>query len=301
MIYTLTFNPALDYIITPESNSLGNVTRTVSEKLLPGGKGINVSQVLKNLSISSTALGFVGGFTGQELVKMLEDLGIVTDFIYLKSGMTRINVKINALTEQEINAKGPEITKSDIDLLFDKLRKLKCGDILVLSGSVPENINKNIYFDIAEFAAKNGAQTVIDAQGELLVNALSAKPFLIKPNHYELGDIFGKTVTNNEEIIACAKKLQSMGAKNVLVTMASEGAILITESGDTLLSCAPKGNLVNSTGAGDSAIAGFLAAYSETERFKDALAWAVCVGSASAFSDSLAKMEDVQKLLKTLS
>ncbi len=301
MIYTLTFNPALDYIITPEATSLGTVTRTKAEKLLPGGKGINVSTVLTNLNIPSTAIAFTAGFTGCELEQMLLDMGVLCDFIALKDGMTRINVKIRSNPEREINARGPIIEEEHLKALFEKLECLKKGDFLVLSGNIPSGIDRNIYRTIGEKLSKKGVEIVLDAEGDLLTAALSTKPFLVKPNHHELGAIFGKTLTTKLEIAECAKKLCEMGAKNVFVSLAEDGGILVCENGDVIYSPAPQGSLVNSTGAGDSAVAGFLAGYLETDSLANALMWGLAAGSASAFSENLADLEGFSSLLKSMS
>ncbi len=300
MIYTLTFNPALDYIITPDNASVGSVTRTTAEKLLPGGKGINVSIVLKNIGISSTALGFSAGFTGKELERMLTDMGVVCDFIHSEEGLTRINVKIRYTPEREFNAQGPRLLEGHIAKLSEKLDSLDSNDILVLSGSAYAGADKSIYSKITERLSKKGVKIVVDAEGELLTSTLPHQPFLVKPNHYELSAIFGVSLTDKTEIAKYGKRLQNMGAKNVFVSMGAEGGILITENGKALYSPAPKGRLVNSTGAGDSAVAGFLAGYIETESLEDAFLWAIAAGSASAFSENLTTKEEFDTLLNSM-
>ncbi len=297
MIYTLTFNPALDYIITPSTASIGNVIRTKDERISAGGKGINVSLVLNNLGTDTTALGFVAGFTGCELEKILKSKGMACDFIHLADGMTRINVKILSKEETEFNARGPKIDKRDIDALFEKLSFLKSGDILVLSGSIPPDIDKNIYLEISQLLSKRCVDIVLDAEGDLLKNTLPAKPFLVKPNQYELSAILRKTLNSISEIADGARMLQKMGARNVFVSMGALGGILQTEKGDTISFSAPKGVSLSTTGAGDSAVAGFLAGYLESKSLEEALIWGITAGSASAFSQELTTKETFSSLL----
>lgn len=296
MIYTLTFNPALDYILKIPDFTEGIVNRPDAESYLPGGKGINVSVVLSNLNIKNTALGFVAGFTGKEIEQILLSQGVDTDFITLSSGLSRINVKLKAEKETEINANGPTIAECDIKQLFNKLSTLKDGDFLVLAGSTPKGISNTIYSDIIKSLSHKKINFVVDAEKNLLENVLPFKPFLIKPNHHELGDIFGKKFESVEEIAKHAVILRNRGARNVLVSMAGDGGILADESGNVMFCPAPKGKIVNSTGAGDSAVAGFLSGYISTESYKESFKTALCAGSASTFSEFLATKDEIKAL-----
>lgn len=298
MIYTVTFNPSLDYTVTVEHFTEGIVNRTKDEIIYPGGKGINVSMVLKNLGYESTALGFLAGFTGKELQRLLEERGIATEFISVEEGMCRINVKIRSNRESEINGQGPVICEEDIAKLYGKLDTLRDGDILVLAGSVPGSMPASVYMDIMQHLQNRNLQIVVDATGNLLGNVLQYRPFLIKPNHHELGEIFGVPINGKEEAAFYAQKLQEKGARNVLVSMAGEGAVLVTEDGRTYRAKAPEGKVINSVGAGDSMVAGFLAGYLENGDYANALRMGVCTGSASAFSEELATGEEVRKLLQ---
>ncbi len=298
MIYTVTFNPSLDYIVTVHNFRTGIVNRTVNEIIYPGGKGINVSMVLKNLGFQSTALGFMAGFTGDEIARQLEDRGVNTDFIHVKEGTSRINVKLRSDEESEINGQGPAIQKEDIDTLYKKLDALKEGDVLVLAGSIPDVMPGSMYMDIMAYLEGRGIQIVVDATKDLLVNVLPYKPFLIKPNNHELGEIFGVELKDQDEVIAYAKKMQEKGARNVLVSMAGDGAVLVTEDGKEFRAQAPKGKVINSVGAGDSMVAGFVAGYLSTGDYKEAFQMGVCTGSASAFSEELATKEEVEALLE---
>lgn len=299
MIYTVTFNPSLDYIVSVPGFRTGMVNRTSQEIIYPGGKGINVSIVLKNLGFDNTAFGFTAGFTGEEVKRKLEAQGITTDFITIKEGLTRINVKLRSDEESEINGQGPSIHDKDIMLLNTKLDSLKEGDILVLAGSIPASIPDTIYMTIMERLEQKKIKIVVDATRDLLVNVLKYHPFLIKPNRHELGEIFDLELDSVPEIVVYAKKLMEMGAQNVLVSMAGDGAVLITEKGETYYSEAPVGTLRNSVGAGDSMVAGFIAGYLENRDYKEAFKMGVCTGSASAFSEKLATREEVIKILST--
>lgn len=299
MIYTVTLNPSLDYIVSVQDFQVGIVNRTKDELLYPGGKGINVSMVLKNLGIESTALGFIAGFTGKELGRKLNEKGIYTDFISVKQGMSRINVKIRSNQESEINGIGPNISENEMDLLYEKLNQLNDEDILVLAGSIPESVPSTIYKDIMEKLIDKKIKIVVDATKDLLVNVLSYKPFLVKPNNHELGEIFGVELHSREDVIPYANKLREMGAQNVLVSMAGEGAVLVTEQGDVYITEAPKGKLKNSVGAGDSMVAGFIAGYLNSKDYKEAFKMGVCTGSASAFSEELATKDEVLNLLNS--
>lgn len=298
MIYTVTFNPSLDYIVKVDDLALGAVNRVSSEVIMAGGKGINVSIVLKNLGHESRALGFLAGFTGDEIARQLEERGVACDFIRVKEGMSRINVKIASQQETEVNGMGPDIDFSDVEALFDRLDALVAGDILIISGSVPAALPQDIYERILARLEGRGVDIVVDATRDLLLNVLAYRPFLIKPNNHELGDIFGVELSRREEVVPYAKMLQERGARNVLVSMAGEGAVLVGEDGSVLMSESPRGQVVNSVGAGDSMVAGFVAGYLEGDgSFERAFRMGLCTGSASAFSLELATRDDVEALL----
>ena len=288
MIYTVTFNPSLDYIVSVDDFKLGLTNRTSSELILPGGKGTNVSTVLKNLGFESTALGFVAGFTGNEIVKRLNDMGIKSDFISIENGISRINLKLKSIDGTEINGAGPDISEEKVNELMDKLNQLKEGDVLVLAGSIPSSMSDNIYRDIMADLKDRGVMIVVDATKDLLLNVLEYHPFLIKPNNHELGEIFDVKLTTREEVIPYGRKLQEKGARNVLVSMAGEGAVLIAEDGQVFDAPAPKGKLINGVGAGDSMVAGFVAGWIEKQDYEYAFHMGVASGSASAFSENLA-------------
>lgn len=298
MIYTVTFNPSLDYIVKVDDLALGAVNRASSEVIMAGGKGINVSIVLKNLGHESRALGFLAGFTGDEIARQLEERGVACDFIRVKEGMSRINVKIASQQETEVNGMGPDIGSSDVEALFDRLDALVAGDILIVSGSVPAALPQDIYERILARLEGRGVDIVVDATRDLLLNVLAYRPFLIKPNNHELGDIFGVELSRREEVVPYAKMLQERGARNVLVSMAGEGAVLVGVDGSVLMSESPRGQVVNSVGAGDSMVAGFVAGYLEGDgSFERAFRMGLCTGSASAFSLELATRDDVEALL----
>ena len=287
MIYTVTFNPSLDYILRLDSLEKGEINRVTYEHILPGGKGLNVSMVLKNLGHASRALGFVAGFTGEAVKKQFESFGCEADFVHLAEGFSRINVKIKAKEETEINGQGPQITEAAQEELFQKLEKLQAGDTLVLAGSIPNTLPDDIYERIMERLGGRSIRIIVDATKGLLLKVLKYGPWLITPNNHELGEMFDTELKTEEELIAHAKKLQEMGAKNVLISMAGAGA--------------PKGTLVNSVGAGDSMVAGFLAGYEESGgSWRDAFFMGVATGSASAFSENLARRPEVETLLKTI-
>lgn len=300
LIYTVTFNPSLDYIIRVDDFRIGEVNRTSYEKILPGGKGINVSIVLKNLGHESTALGFAAGFTGREIERRLAEYGVKPDFIPLEEGFSRINVKMKSKEESEINGQGPKITEAAIEALFEKLDAMNGDDILVISGSIPNTLPSDMYERILARYQEKKIPVVVDATRDLLTRVLKFHPFLIKPNNHELGEIFGVELKTQEEVIPYAKKLQETGARNVLISMAGEGAVFISEKGDELRSGAPKGKVVNSVGAGDSMVAGFLAGYLETSGdYRTAFRMGLSAGSSSAFSEELATRKEVEELLKT--
>ena len=300
MIYTVTFNPALDYIVHMDAFLSGEVNRTTQEEIYYGGKGINVSTILTNLGVPNKALGFTAGFTGDAIERGVRGLGIQTDFIRLPAGFSRINVKIKAGAETEINGQGPEIRPEDIGALFEKLGRLVKGDILVLAGSIPKTLPEDIYEQILKRLQDREVLSVVDATKDLPLNVLKYKPFLVKPNNKELGEMFGKALQSDEEIILYANKLRRLGARNVLVSMAGDGAILVTEQGGCHKMGVPSGRVKNSVGAGDSMVAGFLAGFMESGDFETALKTGTAAGSATAFSQGLATKEEILNVYKTL-
>ena len=300
MIYTVTFNPSIDYIVTVEDFKEGFVNRTSEELMFPGGKGINVSIVLNNLGVKSKALGFIAGFTGDEIERRVRDFGCDTEFIKLSSGMSRINVKIKADVESEINGGGPDISEEALNNLYSQLDKLAEGDILVLAGSVPKTMPTDVYERIMERLQEKNVKFIVDTTGESLLKVLKYNPFLIKPNHHELGDLFGVKLNNKEDVIEYAKKLKNMGAQNVIISMAGDGAVLIDSNGDVTTSNVPKGIVKNSVGAGDSMVAGFIAGYLNSEKVEEGFKLGVATGSASAFSEGLATKDYVYELLNQI-
>ena len=297
MIYTVTFNPSLDYIVSVKDFRPGMTNRTSSELMLAGGKGINVSIVLGNLGIKSTALGFIAGFTGDEIVRRLHNGGINSEFIKINDGISRINIKLKSIDGTEINGQGPHIDSSHIEQLMNRLRRLESGDVLVLAGSIPAGISDNIYKDIMDMLKDKGVQIVVDATSRLLTNVLEYNPFFIKPNQHELGDIFNVTLNTQEEVIPYALELKKMGAVNVCVSMGGKGAILVADDGNVYKAKAPDGILKNSVGAGDSLVAGFLSGWIEKKDYEDAFRMGVATGSASAFSERLATNGEVNDLI----
>ena len=297
MIYTVTFNPSLDYIVQVKDFAPGKVNRTEREEIFPGGKGINVSIVLKNLGFDTRALGFTAGFTGREIARLVNAFGCDTDFIDIPQGLSRINIKLKSDQESEINGQGPDISSEKLDALFEKLDALEDGDILILAGSIPNTLPEDVYERILDRLHGKEIRTVVDATCELLLNVLKYRPFLIKPNHIELGEMFGVELNNGDEIIERGRELQTKGARNVLVSMAGDGAILICENGAVLQSAPPKGAVVNSVGAGDSMVAGFLAGFLERGDYRHAFRMGIAAGSASAFQEWLATKQDILSLL----
>lgn len=297
VIYTVTFNPSLDYIVSVKDFRPGMTNRTSSELMLAGGKGINVSIVLGNLGIKSTALGFIAGFTGDEIVRRLHNSGINSEFIKINDGISRINIKLKSIDGTEINGQGPHIDSSHIEQLMNRLRRLESGDILVLAGSIPAGISDNIYKDIMDMLKDKGVQIVVDATSRLLTNVLEYKPFFIKPNQHELGDIFNVTLNTQEEVIPYALELKKMGAVNVCVSMGGKGAILVADDGNVYKAKAQDGILKNSVGAGDSLVAGFLSGWIEKKDYEYAFRKGVATGSASAFSERLATNGEVNGLI----
>ena len=297
VIYTVTFNPSLDYIVSVKDFRPGMTNRTSSELMLAGGKGINVSIVLGNLGIKSTALGFIAGFTGDEIVRRLHNGGINSEFIKINDGISRINIKLKSIDGTEINGQGPHIDSSHIEQLMNRLRRLESGDVLVLAGSIPAGISDNIYKDIMDMLKDKGVQIVVDATSRLLTNVLEYNPFFIKPNQHELGDIFNVTLNTQEEVIPYALELKKMGAVNVCVSMGGKGAILVVDDGNVYKAKAPDGILKNSVGAGDSLVAGFLSGWIEKKDYEYAFRKGVATGSASAFSERLATNGEVNDLI----
>ena len=301
MIYTVTFNPSLDYIVSVNDFQLGLTNRTDSELILPGGKGINVSTILMNLGIDSTAFGFAAGFTGDEIQRQVEEIGVNARFIPVDEGISRINLKLKNIDGTEINGSGPEISEEKIEELLRKLDILGEGDILVLAGSIPASMPADMYSTIMERLQHKNVTFIVDATKDLLINVLKYKPFLIKPNNHELGELFDVKLTTREEVIPYGKKLQKQGARNVLISMAGEGAVLVAEDGSVYEAPAPKGTLVNAVGAGDSMVAGFTAGWIEKKDYRHAFYMGVSAGSASAFSEYLATKEEIMDLYEKVS
>ena len=296
MIYTVTFNPAIDYVVHTKELNFGMTNRSLREEIYFGGKGINVSIVLKELGIDSKLLGFTAGFTGEAIEKGLSDMGLDTDFVRLKKGNSRINIKIKSTEETELNCQGPDIDDNAVATLFEKLDSLSDGDILILAGSIPSSLPSDIYEEILQRISNKSVKTIVDATNDLLLNVLKYKPFLIKPNNHELGEMFGSELKTDLEIETYARKLQDMGAVNVLVSMAGDGAILIDENGKTHRCGVCKGKVKNSVGAGDSMVAGFLAGYENGCEY--ALRLGAAAGAATAALPGLATKERIEEILK---
>ncbi|WP_153126829.1 1-phosphofructokinase [Peribacillus tepidiphilus] len=295
MIYTLTLNPSVDYIVELDQVILGGLNRTKNDTKFPGGKGINVSRVLKRLDMNSKCLGFIGGFTGEYINNYLKNEQIETGFVQV-NGDTRINVKLKSEIETEINGKGPNITEADFEALKENIRKLTSEDLLVLAGSIPSTMPATTYEELVKICNENGTKFVVDAEGDLLKNVLPYKPFLVKPNHHELGELFNTSISTCEEVIPYGKKLVEMGAENVIVSLAEKGAVLINKE-LTLMASVPKGKMQSSVGAGDSMVAGFLAIYEKTKNVREAFRYSVASGSATAFSIGLCTKEKVEELV----
>lgn len=300
MIYTVTFNPSLDYIVSVEDFKLGLTNRTSSEMLLPGGKGINVSTVLKNLGVESTALGFIAGFTGDEITRRLEAMGVKNGFIQVQEGFSRINLKLKSIDGTEINGQGPAISTQKVEQLMGQLGDLGEGDVLFLSGSIPASMPDDAYQKIMAMLDGRGVSIVVDATRDLLMKVLPYHPFLIKPNNHELGEIFGVQLGTRQSVIPYGKKLQEMGAVNVLISMAGEGAVLIAENGQVYEEPAPVGKLINGVGAGDSMVAGFMAGYMKEHDYRFAFHMGIAAGSASAFSENLATREEIEAVYRQI-
>ena len=300
MIYTVTFNPSLDYTVSMNGFELGKTNRTIGEQMFPGGKGMNVSIVLSNLGFKNTALGFTAGFTGEQIEREVRKMGLLTDFIHIEEGFSRINVKLKDYDGTEINGMGPEIGQIHINELFEKLDRLHADDILVLAGSIPKSLPDSIYSDILDRLQKKEVLFVVDATKDLLLNVLQYKPFLIKPNNYELGEIFDVTLETREDVVPYARKLQEKGARNVLVSMAGQGAVLVDENDMVHMLAAPQGKLVNAVGAGDSMVAGFVAGWTKQQDYDYAFRMGIAAGSASAFSELLATRQEIEQVYETL-
>lgn len=297
MINTITLNPSLDYVVKVDNFKADALNRINSEQIYAGGKGINVSIVLKNLGVDNTALGYVAGFTGDEILRQIKDHNVDCDFVKLQSGMSRINVKLKSDGETEINGAGPDISEKDLKSLYEKINKLGKGDFLILSGSIPKSVPDDIYERIMKSLLDKEVEFIVDATKDLLLKVLKYRPFLIKPNHHELAEMFNVELKNDEDIIAYGKKLQEMGAQNVLISMAGDGAILLPENGEPIKREVPKGILKNSVGAGDSMVAGFLCGYLKNKDLGEAFKMGIATGSASAFSEELATKGEVENLL----
>lgn len=299
MIYTVTFNPAIDYIVHTGTMQVGQVNRSQGEELYFGGKGINVSFVLHELGLPSKALGFVAGFTGAAIEAGIQEQGIATDFVHLDSGFSRINVKIKSGEETELNGQGPNISEAAVAELFEKLNQLQDGDVLILAGSIPNTMPADSYEKILAHLSDKKIKVVVDATKDLLLKVLPYHPFLIKPNNHELGELFGVTLQSIEEIATYAKKLQEMGAQNVLISMAGDGALLIDETGKQHVCGVCKGTVKNSVGAGDSMVAGFVAGSMHGD-YEAALKLGTAAGGATAFSEGLAQRAEIERLLQQL-
>lgn len=300
MVYTVTLNPAIDYVINMDKLILGTINRCDSDHFYCGGKGINVSTVLKELDVNTIAGGFLAGFTGVQIEKALNEKGINTDFVTLEKGYSRINVKLRSDEETDINTNGPEISDFDMHLLHKKLECITKDDVLVLSGSAPQNVDDNVYAKMLAKIEKTGAMTVVDATGKKLLNTLEYKPFLIKPNVSELAQTFNTKITTLHDIEKYSIKLQSLGAKNVLVSMGDKGSVLFTQNKQVIMQSAPTGTAVNTVGAGDSMVAGFIAGYLKTGDYKASLKLATACGSATAFREGLCTQNEIAKMLELI-
>ena len=300
MIYTVTFSPTLDYVVEIDEFQTGAINRTSSEKVYPGGKGVNVSIALKNFGYDNTALGFIAGFTGAEIKRLLHGIGVRNNFINVEKGMSRINMKIISKDETAINGQGPEITNEDIGILYARLRCLVDGDFLVLAGHIPDTLPSDMYKQVLQFLEGRNLNVVVDAEKELLTGTLQYRPWLIKPNRDELGEVFGVKINSLEEAVPYARKLQEAGARNVLVSMGGLGAVLVAEDGTIYSSDAIKGNVVSTVGAGDSMVAGFIAGYLDSDGdMETAFKEGMCAGAASSFSLVIPDARQVAHMMRT--
>ena len=300
MIYTVTLNPSIDYVIKVDNLTTGKVNRVNEEHVYPGGKGINVTRILKSLDYDNTALGFVSGFTGDYIVNSLKDLNLKSNFIKVKEGFTRINVKIKSQEETEINGQGPKISEEELNEFYGIIDKLVDGDVLILSGSIPSCLDEKLYEKIMERVNSKDIKVVVDATKNLLLNVLKYRPFLIKPNNHELAEMFDVELKSTEDVIFYARKLKEMGALNVLISMGKDGALLVSENDEVFISSVAKGEVVNSVGAGDSMVAGFVSGYLKTNSYEEALRLGAASGGATAFSSDLANREFIDRLVKEI-
>lgn len=300
MIYTVTLNPSIDYVIKVDNLTKGKVNRVSEEHVYPGGKGINVTRILKSLDNDNIALGFVSGFTGDYIVNSLKDLNLKSEFIKVKEGFTRINVKIKSNEETEINGQGPKISEEELKEFYEIIDRLVDGDILILSGSIPSCLDEKLYEKIMERVNSKDIKVVVDATKNLLLNVLKYRPFLIKPNNHELAEMFDVELKSTEDVIFYARKLKEMGAQNVLISMGGDGALLVSEDNEVFISTVAKGEVVNSVGAGDSMVAGFVSGYLKTGSYEEALRLGAASGGATAFSSDLASRKFIDKLVKEI-
>ncbi|MBU5336655.1 1-phosphofructokinase [Intestinibacter bartlettii] len=300
MIYTVTLNPSIDYVIKVEKLVNGQVNRVNEEHVYPGGKGINVTRILKSLDNENIALGFVSGFTGDYIIDSLQELNLKSNFIKVKEGFTRINVKIKSEEETEINGQGPKISEEELNRFFEIIDRLVDGDILILSGSIPACLDEKLYENIMKRVEDRDIKVIVDATKNLLLNVLKYKPFLIKPNNHELAEMFGVELNSTKDVVFYAKKLKEMGAQNVLISMGKDGALLVSENGEVFTSNVAKGEVINSVGAGDSMVAGFISGYLKSGSYEEALRLGAASGGATAFSSDLATREFIDKLVEEI-
>ena len=300
MIYTVTLNPSIDYVIKVDKLTTGNINRVNEEHVYPGGKGINVTRILKSLDNDNIALGFVSGFTGDYIINSLQELNLKSDFIKVKQGFTRINVKVKSEEETEINGQGPKISEEELNQFYKVIDKLVDGDILILSGSIPSCLDERLYESIMKKVEDRDIKVIVDATKNLLLNVLKYKPFLIKPNNHELAEMFNVELNSTEDVVFYARKLKEMGAQNILISMGKDGALLVTENDEVFASSVAKGEVVNSVGAGDSMVAGFIAGYLKSNSYEEALRLGAASGGATAFSSDLATREFIDKLVKEI-
>ena len=297
MIYTVTLNPSIDYVIKVDKLTTGNINRVNEEHVYPGGKGINVTRILKSLDNDNIALGFVSGFTGDYIINSLQELNLKSDFIKVKEGFTRINVKVKSEEETEINGQGPKISEEELNQFYKVIDKLVDGDILILSGSIPSCLDERLYESIMKKVEDRDIKVIVDATKNLLLNVLKYKPFLIKPNNHELAEMFNVELNSTDDVVFYARKLKEMGAQNVLISMGKDGALLVTENDEVFASSVAKGEVINSVGAGDSMVAGFIAGYLKSNSYEEALRLGAASGGATAFSSDLATREFIDKLV----